>query len=90
MKKLKLFYLPGCPHCILARKYIDQLCAEDPRYCNIDIELVDESRERAEAGKYDYWYVPCFYMEKEKLHEGHAEKEDVRKVFEACLNGNKG
>lgn len=80
--KLKLFYLPGCPHCKLALKYMDQLRAENPAFKDIEIEMIDESRERALANSYDYWYVPCFYVEKSKLHEGHAELADIRRVFE--------
>ncbi len=88
--KLKLFYLPGCPHCKLALRYIDQLRAENPHYSAIDIELIDEGRERVLARSHDYWYVPCFYLDKDKLHEGHAEKEDIRKVFERVIGEEKG
>ncbi len=86
--KLKLFYLPGCPHCRQALNHLDQLKKENPKYSDIEIEMIDESTEKALASSYDYWYVPCFYMEKSKLHEGHAEKEDVRKVLEKAICKN--
>ncbi|HWQ58583.1 MAG TPA: thioredoxin [Clostridia bacterium] len=85
--KLKLFYLPGCPHCQLALKCIDQLRAENSRYSDIEIEMIDEGRHRALANTYDYWLVPCFYLDQDKLHEGHAEKEDVRRVFDKAIAG---
>ena len=85
MAKLTYFYLPSCPHCRLASKSIEELCAEDPRYQGVEIERVDESAEKARAAKYDYWYVPCFYMGEKKVHEGHAEKADVRKVLDNAL-----
>lgn len=86
--KLKLFYLPGCPHCKLAMQFIEQLRTENARFANIEIEMIDESREKALADRYDYWYVPCFYLGNSKLHEGHAEKEDIRKVFEKAISKN--
>lgn len=83
--KLTMFYLPLCPHCLLAAKYLEQLKAEEPRFADIEVEKIDESKEHALADSYDYWYVPCFYLGGEKLHEGHAEKDDVRRVLEAAL-----
>jgi len=85
MKKLTYFYLPNCPHCRLANRCLEELCAEDPRYGEVEIRRVDESAEKALAAKYDYWFVPCFYMGEEKLHEGHAEKEDVKAVLDRAL-----
>ena len=82
MSKLTYFYLPSCPHCRLASRYLEELCAEDGCYKGVEIERIDESAEKALAAKYDYWYVPCFYVEKSKLHEGHAELADIRRVFE--------
>ena len=86
MNSITLFYLPSCPHCKLALKCLDELKKEDARYAAVEIELVDESREKARAASYDYWYVPCFFLGKEKLHEGHADKEDVRAVLERALS----
>lgn len=85
MAKLTYFYLPSCPHCRLASSCIEELCAENPEYKCVEIERVDESAEKARAAKYDYWYVPCFYMGDEKIHEGHAEKADVKKVLERAM-----
>ena len=61
MKELTLFYLPGCPHCKLALRLVEELMAEEPRYREIPIQKIDESREKALAESYDYWYVPCFF-----------------------------
>lgn len=83
--KLTLFYLPGCPHCKLALHLIDELKASDAKYAAIGVDMIDESREKALAESYDYWYVPCFFIGREKLHEGHAELEDVKTVFDRAL-----
>ena len=85
MSKLTYFYLPSCPHCRLASRYLEELCAEDGCYKGVEIERIDESAEKALAAKYDYWYVPCFYMGNEKIHEGHAEKVDIKAVLDRAL-----
>lgn len=86
MKKIKLFYLEYCPYCKRALKYIDELKNSDKRFDNIDIELIEESRNRALANSYDYYLVPCFYVDEKKVHEGAADKEDIRKVLNIASN----
>ena len=49
--------------------------------------MVDESREAALADTYDYYYVPTYYVGGKKVHEGHAEKCDVEKVFRLAAEG---
>lgn len=83
--KLTMFYLPTCPHCRLAFKCLEELRAENPAYASVELETVDESAERERAESFDYWYVPCFYLGGEKLHEGHAEMADVRRVLDRAL-----
>ena len=53
MAKLTYFYLPSCPHCRLAARCLEELCAEDPRYADVEIERVDESAEKARAAAPD-------------------------------------
>ena len=43
--------------------------------------MVDESRERALAGAYDYYYVPTYYVDGKKVHEGRITRADVERVF---------
>lgn len=85
MKELTLFMLPKCPHCKLAFKFQEELMAENPEYQNIKINMIDESVETELANSYDYYYVPCYFVGKEKLFEGHAEKADVEAVFKKVL-----
>lgn len=86
MNELMIFMLPGCPHCRLALSFVDKLMAGE-RYKGISVKLVDESREAAFAEGFDYFYVPSFYYNGQKLHEGHAELEDVRRVLDAVTGG---
>lgn len=85
MKELLYFYLPGCPHCKLATACLEQLQAESPEYAQITVKRIDESREKALSDRYDYWYVPSFWCGEQKLHEGHAELADVRRVLDRAL-----
>ena len=39
---------------------------------------------RRGGGAFDYYYVPCYYVDGVKVHEGHAERADVEAVFRAA------
>ena len=79
--KVTLFMFESCPHCKKALRLMDEVFSEHPEYKEIPFEMVDEQLEPERAAKYDYWYVPTFFVGDEKLHEGVIEKADVEKVF---------
>lgn len=81
MKEIMLFVMAGCPHCRLALQFQDELFAAYPEWRDIPLKIVDETRERAFADQFDYYYVPSYYVDGQKVHEGHAERRDVEKVF---------
>lgn len=85
MKKITMFMFDACPHCKLALKFMKQLTNENPDYAKLDIKMINERKEAKLADQYDYWYVPAYYVEDEKVHEGHAERADVEKVFKLAL-----
>lgn len=85
MKKLMLFYLENCPYCIRALQYMDELKKETPAYNDIPLTMVEERQQRQLANSYDYYYVPCYYIEGEKVSEGSVTKENVKDIFDACL-----
>ena len=82
--ELTMFLLPGCPHCRLALACLERLLQE-PRYRDIRVRRVDESKEKELAARYDYYFVPTFFLGDVKLFEGHMELEDVKGVLEAAL-----
>lgn len=82
MQKLTFFLMPGCPHCKRAEQWLEELCEQNPSYREIEIERVDETREKERAEQYDYFYVPCFYLGEEKLHEGAASLDAIRAVLD--------
>jgi hypothetical protein len=47
--------------------------------------MVDENMEAQFADSLDYYYVPTYYVDGRKIHEGAVSKDDVRAVFDAAL-----
>ena len=86
MKEMTLFYLENCPYCKRARAYMDELYAEKPAYRDIPLKLVEERQEKALADQYDYYYVPTFYLDGEKVSEGAIDKAGVQAVLEKALS----
>ena len=80
-----LFYLENCPYCKQARKWMQELYNENPRYQEIPIEMIEESEQSEVADAYDYYYVPRFFEGKKKLHDGAATKEVIQKIFDDYL-----
>ena len=81
MSEVMLFELPLCPHCRRAREYQEEPFQALPAWRDIPLRVVDESRERALAGAYDYYYVPTYYVDGKKVHEGRITRADVERVF---------
>lgn len=87
MKKLTLFYLKNCPFCKRALRYIDEAKAEHPELAEVKIEPIEESERPDVADRYDYYYVPTFYLDGEKLHEGGIYKEEVVEMLRKAADG---
>ncbi|NLL92364.1 MAG: hypothetical protein GX222_08165 [Ruminococcaceae bacterium] len=85
MKKLKVFILKNCPYCIRAIAYINELVKENSAYADIEVEYIDERKDSAIADKYDYFYVPSFYIEEKKVFEGAIDKDGVRKILDKFI-----
>ncbi len=87
MKKVLMFELAYCPHCREARRLMQEVFAEHPEYAAVEVEHVDEGKDRARAMKYDYYYVPTFYVDGVKRHEGVPSKAAVLAVFQEAYEG---
>jgi glutaredoxin len=85
MKPIKLFYLKNCPFCKRALSYIDELKKQDA-YKDIEIEMIEESEQADIADQYDYYYVPTFYADGEKVHEGGIMENEVENIFKKALS----
>lgn len=81
MKDVLMFILSGCPHCRYALEAQQALLEARSEWREIPLRIVDESKERALADAHDYYYVPTWYVGGEKVFEGHAEPEDVERIW---------
>ena len=86
MKYITMFVLSGCPYCKRALGYQDELIEENPEYRGISIEIIDEEEQKELADSYDYYLVPTYYVNGQKLHEGAMEKAGVKAVLDAALS----
>lgn len=85
MKPILMFMLKECPYCKKALNWMDELKKENPKYAELEIQIVDEQEQAELAEQYDYFYVPTYYVDGEKVHEGAATKEIVKQVFDKAL-----
>ena len=74
-----------CPYCIAAIRWMNELMKKDEAYRALSITMIDEKANSEIAGKYDYYYVPTYYVGDEKVHEGAASLEQIKAVFDAAL-----
>lgn len=85
MKPVTLFYLKNCPFCRKALTYIDSLKAEHPELAAVEIEMIEESEHPDVADRFDYYYVPTFYVDGQKVHEGGIYPEEVEAILRKAL-----
>ncbi len=85
MKNVKLFYLKQCPFCKKALRYIEDLKSKHEELAQIEIEMIEESEQKDLADSFDYYYVPTFYVDGEKVHEGGIYPEEVEQVLRKAL-----
>ena len=85
MKNVKLFYLKQCPFCKKAIRYIEELKAQYTELACVDIEMIEESEQADVADKFDYYYVPTFYVDGVKEHEGGIYPEEVEKILRKAV-----
>jgi glutaredoxin len=85
MKKITMFSIESCPHCKRALRWMDVLFAENPDYKALEIEQIDELKHPEISDRYEYDLVPAYYIGEEKLHEGVAGLEEIRRVFDAAM-----
>ncbi|GFP78155.1 thioredoxin family protein [Clostridium sp. YIM B02505] len=85
MRPVLFFMMKSCPYCKQAINWMKELEQENPAYSDIEIKTIDENLEPDLADQYDYYYVPTYYINGEKVHEGVATKEKIKQVFDTAL-----
>lgn len=84
MKTITMFYQRRCPFCKKAFAYMDELLQQEP-YKGLQIEKIEETEHPELADQYDYYYVPTFYIDGEKVHEGGIFRDEVKALFDKAL-----
>lgn len=79
-----MFKMEGCPYCAKAFRLVRQIQKQQPELRGVDIEVIDENQRPDIADRYDYWYVPTFYVDGQKLLEGDPSAEQVEHVLRAA------
>ena len=85
MKRIQLFYLKNCPFCKKALRYIEEAKAAHPELAALEIELIEESEAPEVADRYDYYYVPTFYIDGVKVHEGGIYPDEMEPLLRKAL-----
>ena len=91
MKTVEIFYLPGCPYCVKAKRAIGELKEEQDSYERVPLKWIDEAEEVDYANEHDYYYVPSVYYNGKKVFEAHPGdsmtkiKEGIRTAFDKAV-----
>lgn len=85
MKEIVMFHFETCPYCRKAERFLEDLFSSHPEFSEISIKKIDERKNPEIADRYDYYYVPTFYYEGRKLHEGDISKAEVEEMIYSVL-----
>ena len=85
MKNVKLFYQKNCPYCRKAMGYIADLKTKYSELGGVDIEMIEENESPEITDQYDYFYVPTFYVDDVKVHEGEITADEVEEILRRAL-----
>lgn len=81
-----MFHFESCPYCRAANNWIAEVTQEHPELAAVEIERVDEKIHPEIAQQYNYWYVPTFFVDGQKVHEGASSKEIILQVLQGAYN----
>ena len=86
VKKITMFTMASCPYCRNAGNWMREILESDAKYAEIPLTVIDETENPELAAGFDYYYVPSYYIDGEKVHEGAATFEIVKEVFDRALS----
>lgn len=64
---------------------MEEAMEREPELRKLKIELVEETEQPEFADKFDYYYVPTFYVGGEKVHEGGIFAEEVVEILRSAM-----
>ena len=78
-----------CPYCAEAKRNLAELLCVFPQFQKIPVCFAEEGARI--FAEWDYYYLPAYFRDKEKLAEGEYTREDLKKILDrAYLPGNFG
>ena len=85
MKPVIMFVTEWCPYCKKALAWMEKIKKLNPEYVDIDVKIIDEELQPDIAKEYTYYYVPTYYVDGVKVHEGAASKDIISGIFAKAL-----
>ena len=85
MKPVIMFITSWCPYCKQAFSIMEELKDENAKFADLKVEVIDEELQPEISTQYDYYYVPTYYVDGVKIHEGVPSKDIINNVFEKAL-----
>jgi len=85
MKPVIMFVTEWCPYCKKALTWMENIKKQNPEYNGIEVKIIDEELQPDIAKQYTYYYVPTYYIDGVKVHEGVASKDIISDIFEKAL-----
>jgi len=64
---------------------MNDLKSKNSNYKNLVIEKIEENKNAKISSTYDYYYVPTYYVDGIKIHEGVPSSEKIENVFKKAL-----
>ncbi len=64
---------------------MEEITARRPELGKVEIDRMEEQERADIADQYDYYYVPCFFLGKEKLMEGVPSAATVEQALGRAL-----
>lgn len=66
--------------------YLRSLKEEHSAFQKLEIEMIDENKEKERANQYDYYYVPTLYFDEVKVHEGILNRAKLETLLQEALH----
>jgi thioredoxin 1 len=86
MKQVIMFVTEWCPYCNKALVWMENIKKQNPQYADIEVKIIDEEIQPDIAEQYTYYYVPTYYIDGVKVHEGVTSKSIIKGIFEKVVN----
>ena len=81
----------ACPYCAQAMKAVKELAAKNEKYASVVIDWVEENEHPEISAKYDYYYVPTFFVDGVKVYEARRGetyeecRENVKRALDEAI-----